>query len=168
MLRIGIKLPPGIARLGEFVADVSALEAAGADSIWLEADAHPPVDWFIEVGALVAITHRVGLGLIASPPPSEQLVAALDAIHNLSGGRGLAALRSGSTIRVAAGRWLDEEAEVWAEAEVGKDRAAWRHGLEEHAASGRAGLIVAWDPRIVDLLRNSEEDDRTDLLISTG
>lgn len=169
MLRIGVKLPPRITQLGEFVADVTALEAAGADSIWLEADAQPPADWLIELGALIAVTHRVGLGLIASAPASEELVAALDAIHSLSGGRGLAAIRSGSTLRVAAGRWPGEDGEPWVEAEAGKDRAAWRQVLEEHSGSGQAGLVVAWNPRVVDLLRNSDaEDDRSDLLISTG
>jgi hypothetical protein len=169
VLKIGVRLQPGIPQLGEFVADVTALEAAGADSIWLEAEANPPVEWFIELGTLIAVTHRVGLGLIASPPASEELTAALDAIHSLSGGRGLAAHRSGSTLRVAAGHWPGGDAESWAEGEAGKDRAAWRQALEDHSGSGRAGLIVVWDPRIVDLLRNSDaEDDRSDLLISTG
>lgn len=169
MLKIGVRLPPGIPQLGEFVADVTALEAAGADSIWLEAEAHPPVEWFIELGALIAVTHHVRLGLIASPPASEELTAALDAIHSLSGGRGLGAHRSGSILRVAAGRWPGGDDESWAVGEAGKDRAAWRQVLEEHSGSGRAGLVVAWDPRIVDLLRNSDaEDDRSDLLISTG
>jgi len=169
VLKIGVKLPPGLAQMGEFVADVTALEAAGADSIWLDADAQPPVEWFIELGALVAVTHRVGLGLIASPAASEELIAALGAIHGLSGGRGLGAHRSGSTLQVAPGRWPGAGAESWAEAEAGKDRAAWRRVLDEHAGSGRSGLVVAWDPRIVDLLRNSDaEDDRSDLLISTG
>ena len=169
MLKIGVKLPPGIAQLGEFVADVTALEAAGADSIWLDADAQPPVEWFIQLGALVAVTHRVGLGLIASSTASEELTSALDAIHALSGGRGLGAHRSGSSLHVAPGRWPGGDAESWAEGEAGKDRAAWRQVLEHHSASGRVGLVVAWDPRIVDLLRNSDvEDDRSDLLISTG
>ena len=169
MLRIGVKLPPLITQLGEFVADVSALEAAGADSIWLDAAAEPRVEWFIELGTLVAVTRRVGLGLIASPPASDELTAALDAIHALSGGRGLGAHRSGSMLQVAAGRWPAGDAESWAEDEAGKDRAAWRQVLQHHSISGRAGLVVAWDPRIVDLLRNSDaEDDRSDLLISTG
>ena len=169
MLKIGVKLPPGITQLGEFVADMTALETAGADSIWLDADAQPPVEWFIQLGAVVAVTHRVRLGLIASPPASQELTAALDAIHALSGGRGLGAHRSGSTLLVAAGRWPGGDAESWAEAEAGRDRAAWRQLLESHSGSGRAGLVVAWDPRIVDLLRNPDaEDDRSDLLISTG
>ena len=169
MLRVGVKLPPRTTQLGEFVADATALEAAGAHSIWLDAEAQPPVEWFIELGALVAVTHRVRLGLIAAPPASPEVTAALDAIHALSGGRGLGAHRSGSLLRVAAGRWPGDETETWAEAEAGKDRAGWRRLLDEHSGSGRAGLVVAWDPRIVDLLRNSDaEDDRSDLLISTG
>jgi hypothetical protein len=35
VLRIGVKLPPRITQLGEFVADVTALEAAGADGLVL-------------------------------------------------------------------------------------------------------------------------------------
>jgi len=169
VLKIGVRLRPGITQLGEFVADVTALEAAGADSIWVDAEAHPPVEWFIQLGAVVAVTHRVRLGLIAPPPASEELTSALDAIHRLSGGRGLGAHRSGSILHVAAGRWPGGDAESWAEGEAGKDRAAWRQVLEHHSRSGRVGLVVAWDPRIVDLLRNSDaEDDRSDLLISTG
>jgi len=29
-------------------------------------------------------------------------------------------------------------------------------------------VIVSWNARVLDLLRNPEPDDRTDLLISTG
>ena len=163
MLRIGVKLPPGITRLGEFVADVTALEAAGADSIWLEVSSEPTPEQLIQIGAMLAVTHRVGLGLIAPPAatPSGGFDAALLAIQALTSGRALAAVRSGSGLLVAG--------EPWAEADAGKDRAAWRELLEKHAGERRAGLIVAWDPRLVDLLRNSDgEDDRSDLLISTG
>ncbi len=151
-------LPSYVAQLGEFVADVTALEAAGADSIWLEAGPEPTAELMIQVGAILAVTHRVGIGLIGS---TRQAPTVMETIQRLGGGRGLAALRSGSDLLVAD--------ELWAEVELGKDRAAWRQAVEAVASAGRSGLIVAWDPRIIDLLRNAEaEDDRSDLLISTG
>jgi hypothetical protein len=157
VLKIGVKLPSHVAQLGEFVADVSALEAAGADSIWLEAGPEPNAEGLIQIGAILAVTHRMALGLISS---TNHVPTVMEAIQRLSGGRGLSAVRSGSDLLVAG--------EPWAEVEVGKDRAAWRELLEKHAGERRAGLIVAWDPRIIDLLRNLDDDDRSDLLISTG
>ncbi len=170
-------MPRVMASFGEFVADVTALEAAGADSIWFEADTKPATEWWIRIGAVLAVTHRIGLGVIASSEASTsgELSAALDTIQTLSGGRARGGVRaidsSGSALRIGAGRWpgAASDAESWAEAEVGKDRTAWRQTLEVHAGDGRAGVIFAWDPRLVDLLRNSDaEDDRSDLLISTG
>jgi hypothetical protein len=159
--RIGVKLPAGITRFGEFLADITALEAAGADSIWLDAGSNPSPVQLIQVGAILAATHRVGVGLITSSASTTYGGAALATIQSLSSGRALTALRSGSDLLVAD--------EPWVEIEVGKDRGAWRQVLESHASAGTAGLIVAWDPRIIDLLRNSAgEDDRGDLLISTG
>jgi hypothetical protein len=36
-------------------------------------------------------------------------------------------------------------------------------------SAGATGLIVSWDPRLIDLLRSAgEPDDRSDLLIATG
>ena len=40
--------------------------------------------------------------------------------------------------------------------------------LDTHESAGATGVIVAWDPRLIDLLRNPEADDRGDLLMSTG
>jgi hypothetical protein len=36
-------------------------------------------------------------------------------------------------------------------------------------SAGATGIIVPWNPRLIDLLRSAgEPDDRTDLLIATG
>jgi len=37
MLRVAVKLPAATGRIGDYLADVIALEAAGADSIWIDA-----------------------------------------------------------------------------------------------------------------------------------
>jgi hypothetical protein len=58
--------------------------------------------------------------------------------------------------------------EVWAAIAVPPDREAWTQALEAYEVAGATGVIVPWTARLVDLLRNTEPDDRTDLLISTG
>jgi len=37
VLRVAVRLPIAAGRIGDYLADVTALEAAGADSIWLDA-----------------------------------------------------------------------------------------------------------------------------------
>jgi len=62
----------------------------------------------------------------------------------------------------------DASLEAWAAIEVPPDRAAWAAALSAYEAAGAIGVIVPWNERVLDLLRNPEPDDRTDLLISTG
>jgi hypothetical protein len=66
------------------------------------------------------------------------------------------------------GEGPDIHIEVWAAIEVPPDRAAWAEALSAYEAAGATGVIVSWSARVLDLLRNPEPDDRTDLLISTG
>jgi hypothetical protein len=59
--------------------------------------------------------------------------------------------------------------ELWATIPMPADRAGWAAMVAAHEAAGATGVIVSWDPRLIDLLRNAgEPDDRTDLLIATG
>ena len=48
------------------------------------------------------------------------------------------------------------------------DREAWKAMLGDQEKQGATGVIVPWDPRLIDLLRNPEPDDRSDLQMSTG
>lgn len=59
--------------------------------------------------------------------------------------------------------------EMWARAPSPQGREHWRAVLEEATAVGATGLLVPADPRLLDLLRNAdEEDDRSDLTLSQG
>jgi hypothetical protein len=58
--------------------------------------------------------------------------------------------------------------ETWARVPMPPDREAWAAMLREQEAAGAHGVIVEWDPRLIDLLRNPEPEDRSDLLMSTG
>jgi alkanesulfonate monooxygenase SsuD/methylene tetrahydromethanopterin reductase-like flavin-dependent oxidoreductase (luciferase family) len=72
-------------------------------------------------------------------------------------------------VKLAAGGSRTTPFEVWVDLKVPEDRAAWRRTLEAYAAAGATGLVLPFDPRLLDLLRRSdEEDDRSDLGLSQG
>ncbi|TAN31656.1 LLM class flavin-dependent oxidoreductase [bacterium] len=249
MLRVGVKLPATIGRPGEYLADVTALEAGGADTIWLHdtavqpgAGSHvePQLQPWVLAAAMAAVTRRVRLGIafpsVAAWPPAL-FAATVIAFDQLSGNRlvlgfgleesggrleeflqVLKLLCSGSgerfdgrfyqlpSVRLARGarpegppiliasphgpardglrsiangiiqpgsppeglRADPGGGEVWVEIPIPPDREAWGKTLAAYETAGATGVIVSWEPRIVDLLRNTEPDDRTDLLVSTG
>jgi hypothetical protein len=191
VLQVAVRLPATIDDVGEYLADVTALEAAGAAAIWVDdTDLEP---WVL-LGAMAAVTHRVRLGCILTSTgagPSEKLEASVTTLQKLSRGRTMVAVPSpsqpeariftaGSKPEVATGVILGVESadelgnarythiEVWAAIAVPPDRAAWAEALSAYEAAGATGVIVPWNERVLDLLRNPEPDDRTDLLISTG
>jgi hypothetical protein len=60
-------------------------------------------------------------------------------------------------------------AEVWAEVSAPADRQGWAEMLAAYDEARANGVVVRWDPRLVDLLRNPDaDDDRSDLQMSTG
>lgn len=216
MLRVAVKLPDAPGRIGDYLADVTALEAAGADSIWLDTRTATSIEPWILLGAIAAVTHRVRLGIrvgsVASWP------AAVDTLVRLSGGRVVvgtqpggepkalfeqqasqrsdprrpsilvicdtygeaerSAFRADGVILPAsaeevralrAERSHADEHELWVDVPVPSDGAGWAKMVAALEAAGATGILVPWDPRLIDLLRNAgEADDRVDLLIATG
>jgi alkanesulfonate monooxygenase SsuD/methylene tetrahydromethanopterin reductase-like flavin-dependent oxidoreductase (luciferase family) len=144
-MRVAVTMPVALDDLGEFLADVRALDAAGADTIWLADTAHDP---FVVLAAIAAVTHNVRLGTTV-----KDRAAALDTLQQVSRGR----LVSG-----------DAPGETWRSVPMPPDRESWSRALREHEEAGVTGIVVPWDPRLLDLLRNPEPDDRSDLLMSTG
>jgi Luciferase-like monooxygenase len=216
MLRVAVKLPAATGRIGDYLADVIALEAAGADSIWIDARTQASTEPWILLGAIAAVTHRVWLGI--SVDSVAGWPAAVDTIGSLSGGRVVVGMRPagetkalveqlnsrgsdprrpsilticdtyGEAERLAlradgvilpageeevralrAERSQAGEFELWVDLPIPSDRAGWANKVAALEAAGATGLVVPWDPRLIDLLRNAgEADDRTDLLIATG
>ncbi len=59
--------------------------------------------------------------------------------------------------------------ELWAAIKTPDDREAWRRVRREYEEAGATGLILPLDPRLLDLLRNGDdEEDRSDLGLAQG
>jgi hypothetical protein len=142
VIKVGVVMPAAIDDAGEFLADVRALEAAGAEMIDLEGEG---MDRAILLGAIAAVTQRIRIRVRDAQPPAL--------LQTLSHGRVVAAGSAGET---------------WVEIPMPADRESWTATLGAQEAAGADGVIVGWDPRLIDLLRNPEADDRSDLMMSTG
>ena len=70
---------------------------------------------------------------------------------------------------VRALRSREADFEIWVDVSAPADKAGWVQMVSAMESSGATGIVVPWDPRLIDLLRSAgEPDDRTDLLIATG
>jgi hypothetical protein len=64
---------------------------------------------------------------------------------------------------------IRERFDVWARIGMPTDRESWRRIRQEFEDAGATGVIVPADPRLLDLLRNADEDDdRSDLVLAQG
>ena len=216
MLRVAVKLAVAPGRIGDYLADVTALEAAGADSIWLDATNEASTEAWIHLGAIAAVTHRVRLGVTVDPTGGWP--SGVDVLERLTSGRVVVGMPRGSEAKALfeqLKRWRaaspspstliicgsyaeaersvapahgvilaggeedvralradsarDREFELWIDVSVPADKAGWAQMISTFEAAGATGIIVPWDPRVIDLLRSAgEPDDRSDLLIATG
>jgi hypothetical protein len=142
-MKVAVILPASIADSGDYLANARALEAAGAEMIGVDGELEEQ-RWMI-LAAIAAVTTRVKLRA-----PSERSLELLD---RLSRGRALVGEPAG---------------ERWVPLAIPADRASWAAALHDQEQAGANGVIVPWDERLIDLLRNPEPDDRSDLLMSTG
>lgn len=141
-MKVGVVIPASIVDPGDFLANARALDAAGAEMLEVEGDGES--QWVV-LGAIAAVTERIKLRA-----PSARNAELLD---RLSRGRALVELPAG---------------ERWATISMPPDRASWAAAIQEQEAAGATGVIVPWNERLIDLLRNPDPDDRSDLLMSTG
>jgi len=157
-VRVGVELGAPGADPGGWLAEATAYEAAGVDSLWVRAGGDD--DPWVLLGALAAVTWRVRLAAPAAPAaPGAETVA------RLSGGRLLTVLvDAGASVEAAA---TADAVERWLRAAPAPGRRAWAEALA--AAEDADGLLVPATPGLLDLLRNPEdEDDRGDLRLTYG
>jgi hypothetical protein len=189
-VQVGVLLARRPSELGEWLADATAFEAAGAAALWVDPAPDSGLDPLALLAALAALTSRALL--VAAPPtgdrPAETLAGTLATVGRLSHGR-LALVadadRLGELAAVAPGceffRRLPEtpaayervhgggEAERWVQAPPPDSRAAWRSTLDAAAGGGAAGLLVPAGPRLLDILRHPDDPEgRQDLQLAQG
>jgi Luciferase-like monooxygenase len=243
MLKIGVRLPRQFEDSGDYLADARAMESAGADSLWLDAEGYDP--WLLLAG-MATITGRIRLVVPVSSAEvqaPQDLGAKVATLGRLSRGRMALAVtgaaegsggvdavielarraqccvildlqarlgrrdpspatassaRSPETAgdrragladgvvgvsesperfraaiepvtRFRAREKLTGPFELWATIKRPDDRETWRRVRREYEEAGATGIIVPSDPRLLDLLRNGdEEEDRSDLTLAQG
>ena len=150
-MKVGVLFPPRFLEPGEMLADARAMEAAHVDSIWVQDDADGMDPWLV-LAAIAAATRQVRLGLLAVP----------------SSGRPTIDDRRRRTLQsLSRNRVIDGE-ERWQAVEVPADRSSWAKTLQQ-PRPGVDGVLVPLDPRLLDILRNpNEEIDRSDLVLAQG
>lgn len=81
----------------------------------------------------------------------------------------IAAADASPTVRLLGrGRVLAEDA-GWQRLPEPESRAHWRELHAEAEAAGATGVVAAFSPRLLDLLRNDDvEEDRSDLRLAQG
>ena len=147
-LRIGVRCAlTGDA--GELFADARAIEAAGADSLWADAADGDP---YVLLAALAACTWRVAL--VARGAPAAPGRATCDRLA-----RG----------RLVVAEELESLGERWVHVPFPSSRDEWRATRASALESGATGIVVANDPRLLDLLRNPDQTfDRADMNLASG
>ena len=174
--------------LGGWLADGTAFEAAGADALCIDLAPEPEFDPLSLTAALAAVTFRSLLvtSLPASGGPA--IARTLGTIEQLSHGRlriladavpsgelaGIA-LRLGIFRRVPGDAEAfehlhePEEAQRWISVPSPDSRAAWRQTLLDASERSPAGLLVPAGPRLLDILRNPDDQGgRRDLQLAQG
>jgi hypothetical protein len=150
-MNVGVLFPSRFKDPGEFLADARAMEAAGVDSVWIE-ETDDGLDPMLMLAAIAAVADRIRLGFIASATaePGVERRRALETLQALSRQR------------------LVPESERWRHVNAPLDRDAWADRLRE--AEGQAdGVLVAMNPRLLDILRHPEDTiDRQDLVLAQG
>ncbi len=158
-MKIGAELRLG-GDVGELFADARALEAAGADSLWVLA--REDQDPWILAAALAATTWRARLVVVGAVDRPETR-ATLD---RLSRARLVVVQRTGDAVTIPDAEGVVER---WALCDLPAGRAEWKTLRAEREASGFAGIVLPNDPRLLDLVRNPDvEDDRADIQLAFG
>ena len=191
MVKVGVVLAATPDDVGEWLADGAAFEAAGAGALWIDSVADGALDPLTLTAALAAMTHRSLLvtTLPESERPSDSLVRTLVTVGRLSRGRFrvFADAMDIAEDQIAAGggfgvfRRISGAAEVfedvhdpdephqWLTVTSPESRSMWRATILDAEERGYTRLMVPANPRLLDILRNSDEpDDRRDLQLALG
>jgi hypothetical protein len=168
-VEVGVQLPP-VVEIGEWLADAAAFEAAGARALWIDV-AGSDLDPLVLAAALAVVTVRP---LLIVAPPGSAGPESLATLHRLARGRLRVAGADGfQPVTDEPGTYAearpDGPAYLWITVGAPASRADWRETLARAAEQGSQGVIVPAGPRLLDILRNpDDEGERRDLYIAVG
>ena len=137
MLRVAVRLPHMTGSVGEYLADVTALEAAGADTIWVD---DVDLDPWITLGAIAALTHRARLGCLLTSMrrwPASRLGPCASTLSKLSRGRLVVGLPAGGRLKNHASTLREAGATIFTAGS--EDRSAHGVILEVESADQLSG-----------------------------
>ena len=158
-MKVGVLFPSRFEDPGEFLADARAMETAGVDSVWLH-DHEDGLDPLLMLAAIAAVTSQLRLGLISQSPSS---------LAGESQGGGFDQRRITTLQQLSRNRIVESSTERWQRVEVPSDRDAWAAALERAERDGAHGVLVRFDPRLLDILRHPDDAiDRSDLILAQG
>ena len=156
---------------GEFLADVHAMETAGIDSVWMR-EQHDGYDPWFMLAAIAAVTSRLRLGLISQfPSPLAGKSQGKSPSPAGGGGQGGGSdeRRLATLQQLSRNRVVGASGERWQPVDVPADRDAWATTLGRAERDGAHGVLVAFDPRLLDILRHPDDViDRSDLILAQG
>src|SRR2546422_6926588 len=158
-MKVGVLFPSRFEDPGEFLADARAMETAGVDSVWMQAQGDG-LDPLLMLAAIAAVTSRPRLGLISQFPSP---------LAGEGQGGGFDERRLATLQQLSRNRVIESSTEGWQRVEVPGDRDAWAATLERAERDGAHGVLVPFDPRLLDILRHPDDAiDRSDLILVQG
>jgi len=182
-VKVGVRLARPPDDLGEWLADGSAFEAAGADALCIDPGPDSPLDPLILTAGLATLTFR-SLLITTVPGPPAARARTLATIGRLSRGR-LAILAGADPVGIPPELRVfrpvpgdpdvvehmngSDPVQRWVSVGCPDGRAAWRETLLDVTERGFQGLLVPADPRLLDILRNPDDPGyRHDLQLPQG
>ncbi len=170
-VKVGVLLARWPDDLGEWLADGSAFEAAGADALWVDPVPDARLDPLVLTAALAAITYRSLLVMTLSGPDQSPRApgSGLATVERLSHGRLRVFHRIPGDPEAFEHTGSPDTAGRWGSVGCPDGRAAWQATLREATERGLRGLVVPADPRLLDILRNPDDPGyRHDLQLAQG
>lgn len=164
--RIRLVVPVSSAELGasrDLGAKIATLSRLSRGRVVLAVAGGPA-----QVDGVIALARRSQCGVILEPS-SVSLAGRADGVVGLGESPEQFRTSIAPVTELREREKLPAPFERWAAIKMPDDREAWCRLRREYEAAGATGIVVSAEPRLLDLLRNGDdEEDRSDLGLAQG